>query len=112
MQEPTGLISDLGRSPGEGNGNLLQYSCLGNPRDRGAWQAIIHGIAKNQTQLSRHTPLISDLSNPQIFIKNLIFARYCGSIFPAMALKNQRFERPLYQSESFSPGSSFDHLLL
>ena len=52
MQEPTGLISDFGRSPGEGNGNLLQYSCLGNPRDRGAWQAIIHGIAKNQIQLS------------------------------------------------------------
>ena len=36
----------LGRSPGEGNGNLLQYSCLGSPMDRGAWQAAVHGVAK------------------------------------------------------------------
>ena len=39
-----GLIPGLGRSPGEGNGNLLQYSCLGNPMDRGAWQATVHGV--------------------------------------------------------------------
>ena len=39
------LISGLGRSPGEGNGNPLQYSCLGNPMDRGAWWATIHGVA-------------------------------------------------------------------
>ena len=37
------------RSPAEGNGNLLQYSCLGNPMDRGAWQATVHGVAKSQT---------------------------------------------------------------
>ena len=36
----------VGRSPGEGNGNPLQYSCLGNPRDRGAWQATVHGVPK------------------------------------------------------------------
>ena len=47
-----GLISGLGRSPEEGNGNPLQYSCLGNPMDRGAWSAIVHGIAKSWTQLS------------------------------------------------------------
>ena len=41
-----------GRSPGEGIGNLLQYSCLGNPIDRGAWWARVHGVAKNQTGLS------------------------------------------------------------
>ena len=52
MQEPMGLTPELGRYPGEGNGSPLQYSCLGNPRDRGVWQAIVHGIAKNQTQLS------------------------------------------------------------
>ena len=40
------LIPGSGRSPGEGNGNPLQYSCLGNPVDRGAWQAIVHGAAK------------------------------------------------------------------
>ena len=44
-----GLIPGLGRSPGEGNGNPLQDSCLVNPMDRGAWWAIVHGIAKSQT---------------------------------------------------------------
>ena len=44
-----GLIPGLGRSPGEGNDNLLQYSCLENPMDRGAWQATVHGVAKSQT---------------------------------------------------------------
>ena len=41
-----GLIPGLGRSPGEGNGNPLQYSCLGNSMDRGAWWAAVHGVAK------------------------------------------------------------------
>ena len=41
-----GSIPGSGRSPGEENGNLLLYSCLENPRDRGAWQATIHGVAK------------------------------------------------------------------
>ena len=41
-----GLIPGLGRSPGEGNGNPLQYSSLGNPMDRGAWQATAHGVTK------------------------------------------------------------------
>ena len=40
------LILGLGRSPGEGHGNPLQYSCLGKPLDRGAWQAILHGAAR------------------------------------------------------------------
>ena len=47
-----GLIPGWGRSPGEGNGNPLQYSCLENPMDRGAWWATVHGVAKNQTRLS------------------------------------------------------------
>ena len=47
-----GLIPGLRRSPGEGNGKPLQYSCLENPKNRGAWRAIIHGITKSQTQLS------------------------------------------------------------
>ena len=42
----TGLIPGLGRPPGEGTGNPLQYSCLGNPLDRGTWWATVHGIAK------------------------------------------------------------------
>ena len=47
-----GSIPGLGRSPGGGNGNLLQYSCLGNSMDRGAWQAIVHGLAKELDILS------------------------------------------------------------
>ena len=47
-----GSISGLGRSPGEGNGNPLQYSCLGNPMDRGVWQATVHGGLKSWTRLS------------------------------------------------------------
>ena len=45
-------IPGSGRSPGEGNGNLFQNSCLANPMDRGAWQATVHGVAKTQTGLS------------------------------------------------------------
>ena len=45
----SGSIAGLGRSPGEGDGNPLQYSCLENPMDRGAWWATVHGVAKNQT---------------------------------------------------------------
>ena len=44
-----GSIPGLGRSPGVGNSNLLQYSCLGNPMDRGAWWAIVQGVAKSWT---------------------------------------------------------------
>ena len=47
-----GSVSGLGRSPGEGNGNPLQYSCLENSTDRRAWQATVHGVAKSQTRLS------------------------------------------------------------
>ena len=42
-----GLIPEWGRSPGEGNGNPLQYSCLENPMDEGAWWATVHGVAKS-----------------------------------------------------------------
>ena len=47
-----GLIPGLGRSPGGDHGNPLQYSCLENPMDRGAWWAAVHGVAKSRTQLS------------------------------------------------------------
>ena len=47
-----GSIPGSERSPGGGNGNPLQYSCLGNPKDRGAWRATVQGVAKSQTQLS------------------------------------------------------------
>ena len=50
-----GSIPGLGRSPGEGNGNPLQYSCLENPMEGRAWQAAVHRVAKSQTQLSYFT---------------------------------------------------------
>ena len=52
--EDMGLILELGRSPGEENDNPLQYSCLGNPTDRGAWRATVHRVAKSWTQLSEY----------------------------------------------------------
>ena len=50
-----GSIPGLGRSPGEGNGNPLQYSCLENPMDGGAWLGSVHGVAKSRTRLSDFT---------------------------------------------------------
>ena len=47
-----GSIPGLGRSPGEGNGNPLQYSCLENPMNGGAWWATVHGVAKSWTQVN------------------------------------------------------------
>ena len=50
-------IPGLGRSPGEGNGNPFQYSCLENSMDGGAWQATVHGVTNSQTRLSNFTSL-------------------------------------------------------
>ena len=50
-----GSIPGSGRSPGEGNGNLLQYSCLENPMHGGAWWATVHRVAKSRTRLSDFT---------------------------------------------------------
>ena len=55
-----GSITGSGRSPGEGNGNPLQYSCLGNPMDRGAWQATVHEITKSWTRRS-------DYGSPEMY---------------------------------------------
>ena len=56
----SGSVSGLGRSHGEGNGNPLQYSCLENPMDRGAWWATVHGVSKRQTRLyNQHSAIKS-----------------------------------------------------
>ena len=55
MQETLGFDAGRGRSPGEGNGSLLHYSCLENSMDRGAWQAAVHGVAKSHAWLSAHS---------------------------------------------------------
>ena len=51
-----GLISGLGRSPGEGNGSPLQYACLENPMDRGAWRATVHGESHGERSLAGYSP--------------------------------------------------------
>ena len=56
-----GSIPGSGRSPGEGNGNPLQCSCLENPMYRGAWRATVHGVTESQTGLSTHTSAESPL---------------------------------------------------
>ena len=62
-----GSIPGLGRSSGEGHGNPLQYSCLQNPMDRGAWRATVHGVAKSQTWLSNtHTHRLYQNSPPEV----------------------------------------------
>ena len=56
-----GSIPGLGRSHGEGNGNPLQYSCLGNPMDRGAWQATVHGVTNATEQLNNNNSITESL---------------------------------------------------
>ena len=68
-----GSIPGSGRSPGEGNGTPLQYSCLENPMDGGAWWATVHGVAKSRTRLSDFTSLHFMLS------KKLYLHHMCGS---------------------------------
>ena len=58
-----GSIPVSRRSPGEGIGNPLQYSCLENPMDREAWWATVHGVAKGQTQLKQLSTSIGNISN-------------------------------------------------
>ena len=55
--ENLGLIPGSGRYPGEGNGNLLQYSCVGDPMDRRAWRAVVHGVANSWTWFSDQTTI-------------------------------------------------------
>ena len=62
----SGLVPGFGRSPGEQNGNPLQYSCLGNPMDRGAWWATVHVVSKSQTRLVKNF-----FTERQVSISNL-----------------------------------------
>ena len=58
-----GLIPELGRFPGEGNGNTLKHSCLENSIDRGAWWATVHGVAESWTRLNNY--YTQNLEKPQ-----------------------------------------------
>ena len=64
-----GLISGWGKSPGEGNGHPLQYSCLENSMDRRAWWAIVHEVAKSQTRLSTATCSLNHRLLPELLFR-------------------------------------------
>ena len=74
-----GLILGSGRSPGEGNGNSLQYSCLGNPMDRGAWWATVHGVTKevDTTLATEHKEEEGNVSST----RSLIIKTSCLNFF-------------------------------
>ena len=69
-----GLIPGSGRSPGEGNGNPLQYSCLENPMDGGAWWATVHWVAKSQILLSNLTNLTVKKDHESTHKNDLFFS--------------------------------------
>ena len=75
-----GLIPGLGRLPGGGNGNPLQYSCLEHPMDRGAWQALVRGVAKGWTQLSTHTRLLPPNPLPARLPHNTEQSSLCSTV--------------------------------
>ena len=80
-----GSIPGLERSPGERNGNPLQYSCLENPMDGGAWLATVHGVAKCRTQLSNFTSLHTYVT---MSLKLLLFpTRHCSELLFYMKLE-------------------------
>ena len=80
-----GLIPGLGRSPGEGNDNPLQYSCLENPMDRGSWWAVVCGVANSQTRLSTNTFTFSLL-----IIRSIMIDMYLLSDWPVCKQSQNR----------------------
>ena len=64
----SGSVSGLGGSPGEGNSNTLQYSCLGNPMDRGAWRATVHGVAESDATEHNIYILIEHLGTGDVIL--------------------------------------------
>ena len=86
-ERDTGSIPGWGRSPGGGNGKPLQYSCLENPKDRGAWRVTLHGVAKTQTQLSWHPTQPAPVAPTFSCQEQFLAARISGR--PLAAPENQ-----------------------
>ena len=99
------MIPGSERSPGEGNGNPLQCSCLENPMDRGAWWATVHGVAKSRTRLSNFTSLsVQSLSRVRLFAAPWTAARQAS-----LSITNSRSLLKLMSIESVMPSN---HLIL
>ena len=79
-----GSVPGSGRSPGEENGNLLLYSRLGSPMNRGAWRATVHGVEKSQTQLSTHLSAYTYEVNKsaEVFVGHFFVFNITGLEFP------------------------------
>ena len=83
----SGLIPGSGRSPGRGHGNSLQYSCLENPMERGAWWVIVHRVTKRQTWLKRlkthtHTHIHTHThTHPQSFVYEFLHEHKCSFLW-------------------------------
>ena len=83
----SGSIPGLERSPGEGNGNPLQYSCLKNSMDRGAWWVTVHGVTKSWTRLSDFTLIYKFILSHFALQKKL--TQYCKSTILQYNFKNK-----------------------
>ena len=100
--EDTGLISGSGWSTGEGNGYPLQYSCLENSMDRGAWKVTVHGIAKSQTRLGTHIHTHAHTHTaprPTRSSSSADISRR-SRLLPLLLDINQRFPQPSFQVQS------------
>ena len=103
-----GSIPGSGRSPGKGNGNLLQYYCLENPMDRGAWKATVHGIAKSQTRLSDFTSLTNKASGGEGIPVELFQIQKDNAVKVQVA---QSCQTPWDPMDCSPPGSSVHEIL-
>ena len=106
-----GSIPGSGRSPGEGNGNPLQYSCLENPMDRGAWWATVHGVTKSRTLLSDFTFTFNVLITTfhkmihfQIYINKSVLNKYSLEGL-MLKLKLQYFGHLMQRTDSLEKDS-------
>ena len=90
-----GSIPGSGRSPGEGHGSPLQYSCLENPMDRGAWRAAVRGVPQSQTQLkqlSNHTQALMSCNNSLYVCMQDLYQIHFANISLHLVPKHQTLE--------------------
>ena len=90
----TDSIPGSGRSPGEGNANPLEYSCLENPMDRGVWQAPVHGVVKSQTGLNMHSYRSKISITPALvcLTKAVLKCQYIHRTFKSACKINKNFQ--------------------